>query len=440
MTELKRALGPLHLWGIAVGLVISGDYFGWNYGVKEAGPVGMAIATALATALFIPFIFSYTELATAIPHSGGPFAYAERALGKWGALVAGFATVVEFVFAPPAIARAIGSYVNFRFGLPVTGVAIAAFVIFGIINALGVSLAASFELVITLLATGELLLYFGLTGGHIDWSRFSLHTTASPLPAGWSGVFAALPFGIWFYLGIEGVAMSAEETKHPARDIPRGYVAGILTLVLLATGTLLCTVGVLPQDELVRDDSPLPRALAKVLSPSHPMTHLMVYLGLFGLVASFHGILMGYSRQIFALGRAGYLPSLFARLHPRFRTPVAAIFLPGIVGALCVLPERTDTLIALSGLGAVLVYGTSMVSLLVLRRREPQLERPYRAPLYPWFPIAALVLSVLIFVAFAASSPTALVLLVGLFVLALAHFVLVTRRNLQRTAGPITKA
>lgn len=433
MTELRRALGPLHLWGIAVGLVISGDYFGWNYGVKEGGPVGMAIATAIATLLFVPFIFSYTELATAIPHSGGPFAYAERALGRGGALVAGFATVVEFVFAPPAIARAIGSYINFRFGLPVTAVAIGAFALFGVINALGVSLAATFELFITLLATLELLLYFGLTGSHIEWSRFALFspdTHSLALPFGWKGVFAALPFGIWFYLGIEGVAMSAEETKHPERDIPRGYVAGLLTLVLLATGTLLCTVGVLPQDELTRDDSPLPRALARVLSPSHPMTHLMVYLGLFGLIASFHGIMMGYSRQIFALGRAGYLPSIFAKLHPRFRTPMLAIFIPGLFGALCVLPERTDTLIALSGLGAVLVYGTSMVSLFVLRRREPTLTRPFRAPLYPLFPAVALALSMFVFVAFAASSPLALAILAGLFVIALAHFVLVTRKKL----------
>ncbi len=434
--ELKRALGPWHLWGIAVGLVISGDYFGWNYGVKAAGPVGMAIATALATVLFIPFIFSYTELATAIPSSGGPFAYAERALGRWGALVAGFATLVEFVIAPPAIARAIGSYVNFRFGLPVIPIAVGAFVVFGVINAIGVSLAATFELFITLLATAELLLYFGLTGPHIDWSKFSI-TGAHALPFGWKGVFAALPFGIWFYLGIEGVAMSAEETKHPVRDIPRGYVAGILTLVLLATGTLLCTVGVLPTDQLVIDDSPLPRALAAVLSPSHPMTHLMVYLGLFGLVASFHGIMMGYSRQVFALGRAGYLPSVFGRLHPRWKTPLLAIFVPGVLGAVCAAYANTDILIALSGLGAVLVYGTSMLSLFALRKKEPELHRPYRAPFYPVFPGIALAMAALIFVAFAASSPAALAILAGLFGVAVVHFVAITRRRLdQRAAAP----
>src|SRR2546428_4824400 len=121
---LKRVLKPLHLWAIAVGLVISGDYFGWNYGVGKAGPVGMAIATVVVTVMYVTFIFSYTELSTAIPHSGGPFAYALKALGPFGGFVAGFGTLVEFVFAPPAIALAIGAYVHFRVpGLSKGGVA-----------------------------------------------------------------------------------------------------------------------------------------------------------------------------------------------------------------------------------------------------------------------------------------------------------------------------
>lgn len=390
----------------------------------------MAIATLIATLLFIPFIFSYTELSTAIPHAGGPFTYAERALGPWGGLVAGFATLVEFVVAPPAIAKAIGSYVNFRFGLPVIPVALGCFVVFGIVNSLGVTLAATFELVVTLLATGELVLYFGLTARHVDWSRF----TAQPyLPFGWSGVFAALPFAIWLYLGIEGVAMSAEETHNPARDIPRGYSAGIVTLVVLAVGTMVCTTGILPTSQLVLDDAPLPRALSAVLSPAHPMTHLMVYLGLFGLIASFHAIMIGYSRQAFALARAGYLPSFLAWLHPTRKTPLLAIVVPGLVGIACVLFGGTEILIALSGLGAVILYIVSMVALFALRRREPALERPYRAPLYPAFPALALTLAVVGLFAIAASSLVALAWLGGLAAIALIHFVGVTRPRLAKS-------
>jgi ethanolamine permease len=427
--ELKRVLKPVHLWAIAVGLVISGDYFGWNYGVGKGGPMGMAIATVIVTIMYVTFIFSYTELSTAIPHSGGPFAYALKALGPFGGYVAGFGTLVEFVFAPPAIALAIGAYVNFRVPeLPKVGVAVGAFALFGLLNVLGVQLAATFELIVTALASLELGIFFFLTTPHVDTSRI---VTDPLLPHGALGVFTALPFAIWFYLALEGVAMSAEEVIDPKRDIPKGYIAGIATLVILALGTLICATGILTPEQLVEDDSPLPRVLRAVLSANHPMTHLMVYLGLFGLIASFHGIMMGYSRQVFALARAGFLPPVLSRLHPRFRTPAWAVVVPGLVGAAAALTERADELIALAGMGAVVLYITSMVSLFVLRRREPTLERPFLAPLYPLFPAIALFLSVIFLASYAAASPLVFGLFAGLFVIGALHFVFVTRPKLS---------
>lgn len=429
--SLPRVLKPVHLWAIAVGLVISGDYFGWNYGLAHGGPVGMGIATLMVTALYVCFIFSYTELSTAIPHSGGPFAFAQRAFGPWGAYLAGASTLLEFLFAPPAIARAIGSYVHFRLpSLPVNAVAVGAFVVFGLLNAAGVSIAAAFELLVTVLATFELGLFFALTGPHV--SRAQLFA-APLLPEGWGGVFTAIPFAIWFYLGLEGVAMSAEEVVNPKRDIPRGYLAGIATLVTLALGTLVCTSGVMPWRELVQDDSPLPRALARVLSPGHPMTHLMVYLGLLGLLASFHGIVMGCSRQVFALAREGILPRSLAALHPRARTPVRSIALTTAIGAVATLSGKTDALITLSVLGALGVYTVSMASVIKLRRTEPALERPFRAPLHPWLPGVAIVLSAVSFVAVSVGAPAVVAVYVGVMLVGAALFRVRTSTREVRT-------
>jgi ethanolamine permease len=411
--ELKRVLTPLHLWAIAVGLVISGDYFGWNYGLAQGGPVGMMMATGLVTVMYVCFIFSYTELSTAIPHSGGPFAYASRALGPFAGFLAGFATLLEFVFAPPAIALAIGSYVHFRMPiLPVTAVAVGAFVVFVLLNIIGVGIAAMFELIVTAFAVLELGIFFAATGPHVQWSNIA---TTPMLPFGWWGVFAAIPFGIWFYLAIEGVAMSAEEVVNPKKDIPKGYIAGILTLVTLATGTLICTCGVLPWPELVKDDSPLPKALATVLSKDHWMTHMMVYLGLFGLLASFHGIIMGYSRQVYALARAGYLPKAFAKLHATRRTPVLAIAAPAVVGIAAVFSGKTGEIITIAVTGAIVMYIFSMVSLFKLRQLEPDLERPYRAPFYPYFPAIALVLACVCLVAVVVNNPGVSVIAAALF-------------------------
>lgn len=414
---LPRVLGPIQLWAIAVGLVISGDYFGWNYGLEKAGPVGMIIATGFVTVLYLCFIFSYTELSSAIPSSGGPFAFAARALGPRAAAIAAAATLVEFVFAPPAIARAIGSYVHFRVPtLPINAVALGAFAVFGLVNVLGVSIAATFELIVTALAAFELGLFFVLTAPHIESARV---LTEPLLPMGWPGVFAALPFAIWFYLGMEGVAMSAEEVRDPERNIPRSYIAGILTLVVLAVGTLVCTTGVLDWHLLYADDSPLPKALASVLSPDHPLTHMMIYLGLFGLIASFHGIVMGASRQLFALGRAELLPGVLAHLHPKFGTPTYAIAATVGIGACAVMSEQTDSLITLSVLGAVTVYIVSMLSVFGLRQKEPTLRRPFVAPLYPILPGIALAFSAVALVAVGVSAPKlsalyAVALLIGL--------------------------
>ena len=108
MAELKKALGPLMLWGLGVGYVISGMYFGWNLGLPLGGTWGMLVATLIVTVLYVTFIFSYAELAVAIPKAGGAFDFGLRAFGPGGGFVLGIAQIVEFLFAPPAIAIAIG--------------------------------------------------------------------------------------------------------------------------------------------------------------------------------------------------------------------------------------------------------------------------------------------------------------------------------------------
>src|SRR6185295_6883702 len=161
--ELKRTLTPAMLWGLGVGYVISGMYFGWNLGLEKGGTLGLAIATFFIIILYVCFTFSYSELACSIPKAGGAFDYATRALGKDLGFIAGMAQNVEFIFAPPAIAFAIGAYFNLFFPqLPVLSIAIFAYVLFTALNIYGVKAAAMFELIITIFAVGELLLFSGI--------------------------------------------------------------------------------------------------------------------------------------------------------------------------------------------------------------------------------------------------------------------------------------
>ena len=403
---LQQRLSVFHLWGIAVGLVISGEYFGWSYGWASAGTLGFLVATLLVAAMYVAFIFSFTELTTAIPHAGGPFAYASRAFGPVGGAIAGFATLIEFVFAPPAIALAIGAYLKVQFAwLDPVHAATLAYVVFVALNIVGVHIAATFELFVTLLAVGELLVFMAVVAPSFRWSNF--------VAGGWAGqnhfslgaiggMFAALPFAIWFFLAIEGVAMAAEEARDPRRTIPRAYISGIVTLVALAFGVMVLAGGSGDWTQIANINDPLPQAMKRSVGSSSGWLHMLVWLGLFGLVASFHGIIMGYARQIFALARAGFLPRGFARLHPRFRTPDVATIAGGVVGVATIWSDNvvhiagqslTASVVTLSAMGALVMYVLAMASLFRLRRIEPALSRPFVAPLYPLAPGFALVMA-----------------------------------------------
>lgn len=437
---LKKVLGPFQLWGICVGLVISGEYFGWSYGWNTAGTLGFLVATLLVATMYTTFIFSFTELSTAIPHAGGPFAYARRAFGPTGGFIAGFATLVEFVFAPPAIALAIGAYLNVQFpSVDPKAIAVGAYVVFIALNWVGVGIAAMFELVVTLLAIFELLVFMGVVSPGWSLANYVANGWAGSdvfNSAALAGIFASIPFAIWFFLAIEGAAMAAEEARDPQRTIPKAYIAGILTLVVLAFGVMVMAGGVGDWRKIANINDPLPQAMKVVVGESSGWLHMMVWIGLFGLVASFHGIIMGYSRQIFALARAGYLPRSFAALSPRFRTPHRALLAGGVVGVAAIFSDQwiqfggqslTANIVTMSVFGAIVMYITSMASLFKLRASEPGLARPYRAPFYPVFPAIALVLGLVCLGAMVWFNQLLTAVFLGLMAIAYAYFRLTSR-------------
>jgi ethanolamine permease len=268
-------------------------------------------------------------------------------------------------------------------------VGIAAYAIFVWINVLGVKQAVRFEFGVTVLAVAELMVFMAVVAPGFKLDNF----LADPLPAGYAGVLAAMPFAIWFFLAIEGVAMAAEEVKDPHTTIPRGYIGGILTLVVLALGVMVFAGGVGDAARLASVDYPLPEAMAQVVGRQSGWIHMLVAIGLFGLLASFHGIILACSRQIFALARAGFLPAPLAGLHAARGTPRPALIAAGVLGTIALLSGRTSELITMSALGAIVMYIVSMLSLFRLRRIAPQLARPFAAPLYPLTPLVALLLS-----------------------------------------------
>lgn len=393
---LKRTLKPIHLWAIAVGLVISGEYFGWNYGWGVAGTIGFLIATLIVTIMYVTFIFSYTELTTSIPHAGGAFAYSYRAMGPFGGLIAGYATLVDFLLATPAIAFALGSYLHFLYpSVPPLQSALVFNILFILINISGIKESAAFSVFITILAVAELLLFMGIIAPHFKMTNY----LNNPMPFGWTGIFAALPYAVWFYLAIEGVAMVAEEVKEPEKNIPKGYISGLATLMFLALGVMVLTGGITDWRKLSNIDYPLPEAIGIVLGKGNSLTKIFASIGLFGLIASFHGTILASSRQLFAMARSGYLPHFLSRINHRFKTPHWSVIGGGFVSFAALFTGTTSQVIILSVMGAVVMYMMSMVSLFILRTKEPALHRPFRSPFYPVFPAVALLLAIICLIA-----------------------------------------
>jgi len=406
--HLEKTLGTWQLWGIAVGLVISGEYFGWSYGWGSAGTLGFLVTVGFVATMFTAFIFSFTELTTAIPSAGGPFAYATRAFGPSAGMLAATACLIEFLFAPPAISLAIGAYLNVQFpDLHPKHAATVAYLLFTVLNILGVQIAATFELIVTLLAVGELILFMTVVSPGFRWENFLANGwvgTANPGDHWVTGAFAAIPFAIWFFLAIEGVAFAAEEARDVKKSIPRAYISGMLTLVALALGVMIFAGGVGDWRLLSNLNDPLPQAMKTVVGESSGWLHMLVWLGLFGLIASFHGIILAYSRQLFAVARAGHLPGWLAELHPRFHTPYRATIAGSVIGLIAIYSDNyvtfagqslTANIVTLSVMGALTMYVVAMLSLFRLRKKEPHLERPFHAPLYPYAPAVALGLSVI---------------------------------------------
>jgi ethanolamine permease len=406
--QLRRSAGPILLWGLGVGYVISGDFFGWNFGINAGGWGGLLIATVVMATLYACMIFSIAEMATAMPVAGGPYAFARRALGPWGGYLTGLAVTIEYVLAPAVIAMGIGGYVAGMFDTPPAwvepAVPVIAYALFVGINLMGTKTSLVTLFVITGLSVLVLLGWAAAVAPHFSVDNLMDiapdEGQSSFLPHGMAGIIAALPAAGWFYLAIEGVPLAAEETRDPGRDLPKGMIAAMLSLIAFSFVTLFLGPGAAGASVLAQSDNPLPAA-AEVTSGRGAIFWTTTVVGLSGLVASFFSIIFAYSRQIFALSRAGYLPRWLSRTNRR-HTPHWALIVPAIVGyGVIQLVDRFndgavatgDLLLQMAVFAALISYVMMMVSHIVLRKREPKLQRAYKTPLYPVPPLVALVLS-----------------------------------------------
>ena len=395
--------GWILLASLGVSYVISGDFAGWNFGLAQGGFGGLFIATLLMALMYTAKVLTLAELSAALPTAGGGYSFARRAMGPWGGYLTGTAILLEYAIAPAAIAVFIGGYINSLLGLDGPLVYGAAYCLFVGIHLWGAGEALRIMMAITLVAVAGLLVFTLALIPHFETAKlFDIAPVADAagasafLPYGYLGIWGAIPFAIWLFLAVEGVPLAAEEASDPARDLPRGIITAMLVLLLFAACVLFLAPGAAGAAFMSDHGAPLVGALQAVHGERSTAATFVNVVGLAGLIASFFSIIYAYSRQLFALSRAGYLPRILSLTSSR-KVPALALIIPGVLGFLLSLTGEGDLMITVAVFGATASYALMTLSHILLRRREPELHRPYRTPGGTATSGVALVLSIIAF-------------------------------------------
>ncbi|EFG46577.1 ethanolamine permease [Brevibacterium mcbrellneri ATCC 49030] len=441
----KGAAGWVLLAGLGVAYVISGDFSGWNLGLAQGGWGGLAVAFVLMGIMYVCMTLGLAELSSTLPTAGAGYGFARRALGPLGGFVTGAAILIEYTMAPAAISTFIAGYVRalgiLPEAVPAWSIYLVAYIIFVGIHVWGVGEALRLMFVITAIAVVALLAFVLGMVWHVDASNMFDITPDGSLgssvyfPYGVSGILASLVFGIWFFLAIEGVPLAAEESANPKKDMPRGIMVAMGTLVLSGALMLIIVPGTLGASSAGVSDNPLPEAVRSIYGNNSVLATFVNWAGLAGLVASFFSIIFAYSRQLFALSRAGYLPR-FLSLTGSKKTPYLALIVPGTIGfSLAVVTGGTGgILLNVAVFGATVSYVLLNLSHIVLRFKEPQLKRGYRTPGGAVTTSVALVLALIAVVATFFVDIKAAGIAAGVLMLFIAYFWFYSRRHLVAKA------
>jgi len=400
---LKRYAGVWSLWALGVGAVISGDFFGWNFGLAQAGFGGLLIATAIIALMYVGMCYSIAEMSPALPHTGGAYSFARTTMGPWGGFMTGLAENMEYVLTTAVIVVGIGGYLGAVIN-DLAGIEVAApiwwaiaYSIFVGLNILGAEITFKFSVFITFLALGILMVFWIGAIPLFSWEHaLDIQPTEGNsvwLPFGWMGVANALPFAIWFYLAIEQLPLAAEESHDPKKDMPKGLMYGILTLIIASVLTLFLNAGIAPGAQAV-GESAEPLFLAfKTIFGDGVGASLLALVAVAGLIASFHTIIFAYGRNIYSLSRAGYFPKWLSVTHSKYKTPHVALIVGAMVGfVVALLIEYSNALFGegskvgavllnMAVFGAVIAYILQMIAFVLLRKNLPDIERPFVSPL-----------------------------------------------------------
>jgi ethanolamine permease len=394
--NLLRVLGPGHVWALGVGIVLVGEYMGWNFSIGKGGMIAGLVACWVAGLLYTCVAMIDSEVTSTVAAAGGQYAQAKHIVGPLMAFNVGLFLVMAYTMLEAGNAITVGFLLDTvanmqgHEGLNQRPFIILTVMFLAWLNYRGVLATLTFNLVITAIAFLAIIVLFlavqlGASATPLDFTAI----TEEPLPYGWVGILAAMHFGLWYYLGIEGTTQAAEEVRSPSRSLPYGTMAGIITLIIAATLTWYVCSGLIPWEYLGQAGTPLFDA-ARVTGSLGLM--VLLFIGtIFSTLASANGCINDASRAWFSMGRDRYLPIWFGAVHPHYRTPYRSIVFLVPIALIFALGAPLDQVITFSILSGLLGYTFMSFNMIMFRRKWPlgSIKRGY---VHPFHPLPALVL------------------------------------------------
>lgn len=403
--SLSRVLGPAHVWALGVGIVLVGEYTGWNFSADKGGALAALIICWVVGLLYTSVAMIDSEVTSTVAAAGGQYAQAKHIVGPLMAFNVALYLVFAYTMLEVSNAIVVADTIKAYAGEGFTdwhyrGVIATIILVLATLNYRGVLMTLNVNLVITAFAyLAIIVLFFSVQ----PWSQGEvlklgeMITPDNALPYGWLGVIAGFHWGIWYYLGIEGTTQAAEEVRSPARSLPYGTMAGMITLLIGASLTWYVCASLMPWQYLGFTYFPL--LDAGKLTGSKTLEMLMFAATVLAATASANGCINDAARAWFSLGRDRYIPSWFSAVHPKYRTPYRSILFLVPIALAFAFTANLGQAITFSILSGVLHYTFMSLNIIMFRNKWP-LGTIRRGYTHPFHPLPAIVLFILCVVTF----------------------------------------
>jgi amino acid transporter len=440
--ELKRALGPWAAASIVVGTVIgSGIFLVPKTMIQRVGSLEMVYAVWVVGGLLsLAGALSYAELAAALPEAGGEYAFLREAYGPlWGfiyswtqmwvaksgsiaTLATGFFLYLTNFFEPlkgvfytiPLPIGPNGGPLEIQYGQLF---AIALILALGALNYFGVKVGGDVQVAVTVIKVA-LIAAIILAGLFLGKAH-----APDPVPPGaltFSGFIAALVAALWAYDGWNNVSMVSSEIKEPQKNLPRSLIGGTLAVIAIYLVANAAYFHVLAPSEVAGSTRVASEMMNKIFGG--PGASAVAIAAMISIFAALNGSILSGSRVPYAAARDGYFFQAVARVHPQFHTPGVSIIVLNLWAAVLVLSGKYDDLFNLVIFASWILYGMTAAAVLVLRKRQPELARPYRTVGYPFVPVLFITGAIVLLITTAIERPRESLMGIGLIVLGLPFY------------------